>query len=106
MVASKAISQKPQGIKAKPVNWLTPAMATPLPSVCTLESPTFPQATDNAYDAVMRLIQPFNLGTGYHLYCDNFYTSPKLFWDLFSRKIGACGTLHEKTLLASRQTPL
>ena len=39
-----------------------------------------------SYDAVMELIQPSYLGTGYHIYMDNFYTSPKLFIDLASMK--------------------
>ena len=39
-----------------------------------------------SYDAVMQLIQPSNLGTGYHVYMDNFYTSPQLFRDLANLK--------------------
>ena len=29
----------------------------------------------------------------YHLYCDNFYTSPKLFHNLYKMGIGACGSV-------------
>ncbi|KAJ8370383.1 hypothetical protein SKAU_G00104110 [Synaphobranchus kaupii] len=43
----------------------------------------------------MSLIQPSCLGTGYHIYMDNFYTSPKLFMDLANMKFGACGTYRE-----------
>nr|XP_039258488.1 piggyBac transposable element-derived protein 4-like [Styela clava] len=38
------------------------------------------------------LIEPF-LGKGYHLYVDNFYTSPDLFRNLYEEKTYACGTL-------------
>ncbi|XP_027859071.1 piggyBac transposable element-derived protein 4-like isoform X1 [Xiphophorus couchianus] len=48
-----------------------------------------------SYDMVMKLIQPSYLGTVYHIYMDNFYTSPTLFKDLASKKFGACGTYRE-----------
>ncbi|KAL2079792.1 hypothetical protein ACEWY4_025536 [Coilia grayii] len=48
-----------------------------------------------SYDAVMDLVQPAFLGTGYHIYVDNFYTSPKLFGALADLKFGACGTYRE-----------
>lgn len=48
-----------------------------------------------AYDAVLDLIKPSYLGTGYSIYMDNFYTSPKLFTVLSSMKFGACGTYRE-----------
>ena len=46
-----------------------------------------------AYDVVMKLIQAFAF-QGYEVYCDNFYTSPKLFQDLKDLGIGATGTLN------------
>lgn len=48
-----------------------------------------------AYDVVMNFIQPSCLGTGYHIYMDKFYTSPRLFLDLTSVRFGACGTYRE-----------
>ncbi|XP_047444335.1 piggyBac transposable element-derived protein 4-like [Mugil cephalus] len=48
-----------------------------------------------AYDAVMHLIQPSHLGTGYHVYMDSFFTSPQLFLDLAGMKFGACGTYRD-----------
>ncbi|XP_049899075.1 piggyBac transposable element-derived protein 4-like [Epinephelus moara] len=48
-----------------------------------------------AYDSVMSLIKSTYLGSGFHLFVDDFYTSPKLFNDLFSLNIGACGTYRD-----------
>ncbi|XP_066514256.1 piggyBac transposable element-derived protein 4-like [Hoplias malabaricus] len=48
-----------------------------------------------SYDAVMSLIDRRYLGSGYHVYMDNFYTSPKLFKDLLASRFGACGTYRE-----------
>uniref|UniRef100_A0A087X5I5 Zgc:162611 n=1 Tax=Poecilia formosa TaxID=48698 RepID=A0A087X5I5_POEFO len=48
-----------------------------------------------AYDVVKDLVQTSFLGTGYHIYMDNFYSSPKLFMDLARMKFGACGTYRE-----------
>lgn len=45
-----------------------------------------------SFDSVMSLIDTTFLGSGYHLYCDNFYTSPKLFKELLLLKVRACGT--------------
>lgn len=48
-----------------------------------------------SYDAVMNLIHPQWLGSGYHIYMDNWYTSPKLFTELHTMNYGACGTYRE-----------
>lgn len=45
-----------------------------------------------AYGVVMKLINGL-LCKGYHLYCDNFYSSPTLFRQLYSMGTGACGTV-------------
>nr|XP_023699516.1 piggyBac transposable element-derived protein 4-like [Paramormyrops kingsleyae] len=55
----------------------------------------FPTGQGLSYDSVMSLINKRFLGSGYHVYMDNFYTSPKLFKDLFARKFPACGTYRE-----------
>lgn len=44
---------------------------------------------------MMHLIQPSYLGTGYHVYLNNFYTSPQLFLNLASMTSGACGTYRD-----------
>ncbi|XP_034150715.1 piggyBac transposable element-derived protein 4 isoform X2 [Esox lucius] len=56
---------------------------------------TFPTGSGMSYDAVMSLVRPAFLGSGYHLYLDNFFSSPKLFQDLLVLKMGACGTMLE-----------
>ncbi|XP_069104408.1 piggyBac transposable element-derived protein 4-like [Argopecten irradians] len=46
----------------------------------------------STYYVVMRLMEP-NLNKGHHLYTDNYYSSPQLFYDLFMNATLACGTL-------------
>lgn len=43
------------------------------------------------YNVVMKLAEPY-LNQGYHLFCDNFYTSPTLVKDLFIQGTHCCGT--------------
>ncbi|XP_056242330.1 piggyBac transposable element-derived protein 4-like [Seriola aureovittata] len=47
------------------------------------------------YDTVIGLMSQKYLGSGYHLYCDNYYTSPKLFMELCTLKVRACGTYRD-----------
>ncbi|XP_069113477.1 piggyBac transposable element-derived protein 4-like [Argopecten irradians] len=46
------------------------------------------------YDLIMRLADPF-LNKGYHLYMDNYFSSPQLFYSLFLNATLACGTLRK-----------
>ncbi|KAK0136476.1 Zinc finger MYM-type protein 4 [Merluccius polli] len=48
-----------------------------------------------AYDSVMSLVNPSYLGSGYHVYMEDFYTSPKLFRDLLAQRFAACGTYRD-----------
>ncbi|XP_047244443.1 piggyBac transposable element-derived protein 4 isoform X2 [Girardinichthys multiradiatus] len=48
-----------------------------------------------SFDAVMSLINKNYLGSGYHIYCDNFYTSPVLFNHLHDLGFGASGTFRD-----------
>ena len=42
---------------------------------------------------IVGLMQKGNLlGRGHHVYMDNYYTSPDLFWELHSKECFACGT--------------
>ncbi|KAI2645648.1 PiggyBac transposable element-derived protein 4 [Labeo rohita] len=56
---------------------------------------SFPTDRGLSYDAVMSLLDRKVLGSGYHVYMDDFYTSPKLLTDLFTMKFGACGTYRD-----------
>ncbi|KAL1258240.1 hypothetical protein QQF64_011484 [Cirrhinus molitorella] len=49
------------------------------------------------YDSVVRLLDLTLLGSGYHVYMDNFYTSPGLLMDLLDKKTLACGTIRSHT---------
>ncbi|XP_055006442.1 piggyBac transposable element-derived protein 4-like [Boleophthalmus pectinirostris] len=47
------------------------------------------------YSSVMDLLPFDQLGSGYTLYVDNFYTSPALFLELKEKNMGACGTIRK-----------
>ncbi|XP_066504148.1 piggyBac transposable element-derived protein 4-like [Hoplias malabaricus] len=64
----------------------------------------FPTGQGLSYDSVMSLVDKSFLGSGYHVYMDNFYTSPKLFKDLYACKFGACGTYRESRKDCPRTT--
>jgi hypothetical protein len=44
------------------------------------------------YNVVMSLTNDLS-GKGYHVFCENFYTSPALFSDLKKKGFEACGTV-------------
>lgn len=48
-----------------------------------------------SFDSVVSLVDKQFLGSGYHIYCDNFYTSPALFHHLHEQRFGACGTFRD-----------
>ncbi|XP_051739543.1 piggyBac transposable element-derived protein 4-like [Ctenopharyngodon idella] len=56
---------------------------------------SFPTGHGISYDAVMSLLDKKVLGSGYHVYMDDFFTSPKLLTDLLAMKFGACGTYRD-----------
>ncbi|XP_062393486.1 piggyBac transposable element-derived protein 4-like [Sardina pilchardus] len=53
-----------------------------------------PSENGLGYDVVMRLTRSL-AHQGYHVYFDNFYTSPKLVNDLFQLQMPSCGTTAE-----------
>ena len=98
MVKSKARTHFRQYIKNKATKWGFKYWVLSDPTGYTLDFNIYQGSTavrserGVAYDAVMELIQPFRF-QGYHLYCDNFYSSPGLFEELHDDGIYATGTL-------------
>ncbi|XP_046874079.1 piggyBac transposable element-derived protein 4-like isoform X3 [Hypomesus transpacificus] len=99
MVATKAKTGMTQYMKDKPTKWgIKLFVLAESKNGYTLDFNVYvgkahtPSVHGLSYDAVMDLIHPSHLGTGYHIYMDNFYTSPKLFLSLAGMKFGACGT--------------
>ncbi|KAL3991578.1 ATP-dependent RNA helicase DDX56/DBP9 [Sarotherodon galilaeus] len=102
MVATKAKTGMTQYMKDKPTKWgmkmfILAESRSGYTISFTIYTGKNQTASEHglAYDVVMNLIQPSCLGTGYHIYMDNFYTSPRLFLDLTSMRFGACGTYRE-----------
>lgn len=50
------------------------------------------------FDTVVSLINKTCLGSGYHVYCSIFLTSPPLFLHLYELGFGACGTFQNITV--------
>ncbi|XP_067226594.1 piggyBac transposable element-derived protein 4-like [Chanodichthys erythropterus] len=102
MVACKANTGMRQYMKAKPTKWGFKLFVladssngyTVDFSVYTGKN-SFPTGHGLSYDAVTSLLDCKVLGSGYHLYMDNFYTSPKLLRDLFAMKFDGCGTYRD-----------
>ncbi|XP_067253248.1 piggyBac transposable element-derived protein 4-like [Chanodichthys erythropterus] len=102
MVACKAHTGMTQYMKAKPTKWgFKLFVLADSSNGYTLDfsvytgKNNFPTGHGLSYDAVTSLLDRTLLGSGYHVYMDNFYTSPKLLKDLFAMKFGACGTYRD-----------
>ncbi|XP_008421750.1 piggyBac transposable element-derived protein 4-like [Poecilia reticulata] len=112
MVATKAKTSMTQYMKNKPNKWgLKLFVLAESISGYTLSFSLYTGKTSSpsehglSYDVVMSLIQPSYLGTGYHIYMDNYYTSPTLLTDLARAKFGACGTYRESRKGCPRERP-
>uniref|UniRef100_A0A671M944 PiggyBac transposable element-derived protein domain-containing protein n=1 Tax=Sinocyclocheilus anshuiensis TaxID=1608454 RepID=A0A671M944_9TELE len=102
MVACKAHTGMTQYMKAKPTRWgfklfvlADSSNGYTVDFAVYTGKNNFPTGHGLSYDAVTSLLDRTVLGSGYHVYMDNFYTSPKLLSDLFALKFGACGTYRD-----------
>ncbi|XDV34811.1 hypothetical protein PO909_004929 [Leuciscus waleckii] len=102
MVACKANTGMTQYMKAKPTKWgFKLFVLADSSNGYTVDFSVYTGKNTNAtghglpYDTVMSLVDKKFFGSGYHVYMDNFYTSPKLLKDLLSLKYGACGTYRD-----------
>ncbi|KAK9969977.1 hypothetical protein ABG768_028118 [Culter alburnus] len=112
MVASKARSGLKQYMKNKSTKWgyklfvLTDSLCDYTCEFFVYEGKSMPSPNGLSYESVMALVDEMMLGTGYKLYIDNFYTSPKLFRDRLFKKIWACGTISQRSMLWFREDEL
>lgn len=102
MLATKAHTGMTQYMKVKPTKWGFKLFVladrnngyTVDFTVYTGKT-QFPSGVGLAYDTVMSLIKPACLGSGYHLYMDNFIQAQSCS-RIYNANIGACGTYKEK----------
>lgn len=104
MVATKAKIGLKQHLKLKPCRWGIKLFVLADTNGYTTDfkiytgQPKFMSGKGLSFDAVMSLVNKDYLGSGYHIYCDNFYTSPTLFTQLSGLGFGVCGTYREGRL--------
>ena len=97
MVATKARLSIKQYLKAKPTKWGLKLFVLADVNVYTLDYRLNTGKAHGAsgkrlsFDVVSELVNKDYLGSGYIVYCDNFYTSPLLFRHLSQQCIGAIG---------------
>ena len=60
---------------------------------CALNANVMDPDSTQTTKVVVGLLQKCNLlGEGHHVYMDNYYSSPDLFWELHCKEVFACGT--------------
>ncbi|KAJ8353412.1 hypothetical protein SKAU_G00209790 [Synaphobranchus kaupii] len=105
MVASKARHGMKQYLKDKPTKWgfkLFVLADSKTGYTCDFSvyqgKALTPSGNGLSFDAVVNLLWVPYLGTGYHVFVDNFYTSTALFRHLHRIHYGACGTIRENRI--------
>lgn len=98
MMASKAKIPVTQYWRAKPTKWgFKLFVLADVRNGYTVDFSIYTGKSDVssqhglAYDVVMSLMKPEYLGSGFHIYMDSFYSSPKLFRALHEKTFAACG---------------
>jgi len=101
MVATKARVAFKQYMKAKPTRWGLKLFVLADVNGYTIDyklytgKSKFASGKGLSFDVVASLVNKDYLGSGYIVYCDNFYTSPLLFRHLGQQGFGACGTYRQ-----------
>lgn len=101
MVATKATLTMKQYVKAKPTKWGLKSFVLADVNGYTVDYRLYTGKTQGAsgkglsFDVVAELVNKDYLGSGYIVYCDNFYTSPLLFHHLSQQGFGACETYRQ-----------
>ncbi|KAJ8381070.1 hypothetical protein SKAU_G00018480 [Synaphobranchus kaupii] len=105
MVASKPRHGMKQYLKDKPTKWgfklfVLAYSKTGYTCDCSVYQgkALTPSGNGLSFDAVVNLLRVPYLGTGYHVFVDNFYTSTALSWHLHCIHYGACGTIRENRI--------
>ena len=93
-----AVNERMAGTKAKPTKWELKFFVLAATNGYTIDFKLYTGKSMTAsgkglaFDVVAGLIDKGNLGSGYIVYTDNFYTSPLLYRHLSQQGFGACGT--------------
>ncbi|KAM4604656.1 piggyBac transposable element-derived protein 4-like [Polymixia lowei] len=101
MVATKARLSFKQYMKAKPTKWGLKFFVLADVNGYTVDFRLYTgksrlsSGKGLTFDVVSSLVNKEYLGSGYIVYCDNFYTSPALFQHLREQGFGACGTYRQ-----------
>ncbi|XP_016422961.1 piggyBac transposable element-derived protein 4-like [Sinocyclocheilus rhinocerous] len=101
MIATKARISFKQYMKAKPTKWGIKLFVLADVNGYTIDfkiytgKSKFASGKGLSFDVVTSLVNRDYLGSGYVIYCDNFYTSPLLFRHLHQLGFGTCGTYRE-----------
>lgn len=104
MVATKARLSIKQYMKAKPTKWGLKFFVLADVNGYTIDyrlytgKCKFSSGKGLPFDVVTSLVNKDFLGSGYIVYCDNYYTSPELFRHLGRQGFGACGTYRQGSI--------